>query len=304
MAYNRDNAVPAYLADNTVYQAWWAAIRAQLTAVGMVQTSDTGQLNPASHARPAATNYSGYEIWRFADSLQATLPIFLKLEPGVGTAQDRPAIRFTIGTGTDGAGTLTGQVGTTSVMVVAGSKTSGVTLPSFASHGEGYFHFITNFDINSSNFAVGLFVERPFDNGEPTAEGIFRFGYLTNSTAGGSVEWIPASGTVPAATLSNGTGFPNPFFNLGHGSVVSAIGTDFAVMLGTYPMGRHQRFTCVAVYDRAGDLTGDLVMLDGVSGAAVSMWGESWKYLALGDGLYNGIFGTFTSSVSLAMRAE
>lgn len=298
MAYNRDNAVQAYLADNTVYRQWWDAIRAQLTAVGLVQTSDTGQLTPGSHTRPSANNYSGYEIWRFADSLQGTLPIFMKIEPGVGGTQDRPAIRMSVGTGTNGSGTLTGQVGSTSVAVAGTSKSASDTLPSFMSHGEGYFHFITNVDVNNSSYTWGFLVERPFSNGAPTAEGILHYTYNpTTSTQRKQV--IPPTGSVPASVSNTVAWGMWPQMN-GAGQITSD-GTNFAAALGTYIAGNGQRFTCAAVYNRLGDLSADLVDLDGSSNPKVTMWGEAWTYLAIGDAAS----AVNTSSYdSLMIRAE
>lgn len=301
MAYNRNNAVKAYLSNDSDYRAWWDAIRAQLTAVGLVQTSDTGQLNPASHARPSTNSYSGYEVWRFADSLQGTLPIILKVEPGIGSAADRPAIRLTVCTSTNGAGTPSGQIGTAVVAFTAASKGSGDTLVSVASHGEGYLHFLTNIDVNSTSYAFGFVVERPFSNGAPTAEGILTL--TIAGTNGGRKQVIPPSGTVPTQRTSVGSAGMFPSLNSTQGHNTSN-GTNFAVMLGTYPAAAGQRFTCAGVYNCAGDLTGDLVDLDGSSNPKVTMWGQQWKYLAIGDALSAAGGLTTETGDSLAIRAE
>lgn len=301
MAYNRNNAVKAYLSNDSDYRAWWDAIRAQLPAVGLVQTADTGQLNPASHTRPSTNSYSGYEIWRWADTLQATLPVFMKIEPGVGSAQDRPAIRLTVCTSTNGAGTPTGQVSTAVIGVAGASKGSGDTLPSFVSHGEGYFHFLTNVDVNSSWFGWGFIVERPFSNGAPTAEAILSLSVGGNN--GGRKQVLPPTGTVPTQqTGVYGSGmFPALNGTQGHRT---SDGTNFAMMVGTYPAAAGQRFTCVAIYNCAGDLAGDLVDLDGSSNPKVTMWGQQWKYLAVGDALSAAGGLTQTGGDSLAIRAE
>lgn len=89
-----------------------------LAAVGLVQTADTGQANLATIAGTGAAHQSmGYEIWRFNDTLQATAPIFIKVEYGGGSvvatgSGDNFAVWITVGTGTNGAGTLTGKVST------------------------------------------------------------------------------------------------------------------------------------------------------------------------------------------------
>ena len=300
MAYNRDNAVKAYLSNDSDYRAWWDAIRAQLTAVGLVQTSDTGQLNPASHTRPSTNSYSGYEIWRFADSLQATLPIFMKIEPGVGATADRPAIRMTVGTSTNGAGTINGQAGTAVIGVRTNSKTAGDTLPSFMSHGEGYFHFFTNVDVNSANYAFGFIIERPFSNGAPTAEGILHYTYLGSSN---TRQVIPPSGTVPTQVAGSASAAVAMWPQMNGAGQITSDGTNFATALGTYMAGNGQRFTCAAVYNRSGDLSADLVMLDGSANPKVTMWGQSWAYLAIGDAI-NGSAVNGVGGDSLLIRAE
>lgn len=91
------------------FRAWGKGISDALTAIGIPKTADTGQVDWTAVTKPAAINTAqGYEIRRFDDALQATAPIFFKLEFGSGSATTNPAIWLTIGTATDGAGTLTG----------------------------------------------------------------------------------------------------------------------------------------------------------------------------------------------------
>lgn len=95
------------------FRAWGSYISARLAAVGLVQTSDTGQINWTTVTTPAGVStYSGYEIWRFNDALQATAPVFIKIEYGEGANVDGPAVRVRFSSGSDGAGNLTGNVST------------------------------------------------------------------------------------------------------------------------------------------------------------------------------------------------
>lgn len=110
--------------DNTSdanFRAWGSGISTALQAVGLVQTSDTGQINWTTVVRgstSAAENIAGYEMYGFNDSLQGTQPIFLKLEYGhvimttnSGTAVPYlPVIYITVGTATNGAGKITAVV--------------------------------------------------------------------------------------------------------------------------------------------------------------------------------------------------
>lgn len=78
---------------------------------GLVQTTDTGQMNFATvTVGGASSNTRGYTIYRFNDALQATSPIFIKVEWGVGATTGRMRALISMGTGSNGSGTLTGPV--------------------------------------------------------------------------------------------------------------------------------------------------------------------------------------------------
>ncbi|HIE1750411.1 TPA: hypothetical protein ACXJUT_001928 [Pseudomonas aeruginosa] len=135
-------------------QAIFQELHDALIAIGLTQTSDTGQLADFSGVTadaPGATgvNY-GYRVYQLNDSLQAVSPIFLRVEYRVrgGSSSgswDIPNFGLSIGTGTDGAGNLanasanylvpnyyaTSSAATPSAMGYTGN------LPSYAYHGEG-----------------------------------------------------------------------------------------------------------------------------------------------------------------------
>lgn len=90
------------------FRAWGSEFSAALAAVGMIQTADTGQINWATVVRGAANTYAGYEVWRFNDAMQATAPIFIRIAYGQGYSANDPRFSFQIGTGSNGAGVLTG----------------------------------------------------------------------------------------------------------------------------------------------------------------------------------------------------
>lgn len=93
------------------FRSWGSYIAARLAAVGLVQTADTGQINWTTVLTPPAANtYQGYEIWRFNDSLQATAPVYIKIEYGESTGVDSPSVRIQFGSGSNGTGGLTGNL--------------------------------------------------------------------------------------------------------------------------------------------------------------------------------------------------
>lgn len=93
------------------FRSWGLDISDSLTTVGIIKTADSGQINWSTVTRPLAINTAmGYEIRKFNDSLQATYPVFIKIEFGSGGGTANPGLWLTIGTGTDGAGTITGTL--------------------------------------------------------------------------------------------------------------------------------------------------------------------------------------------------
>lgn len=97
------------------FRTWGSYISARMAAVGLVKTSDTGQIDFTTVLAPVAiSTFMGYEIWRLADSLQASAPVYLKIEYGSSTGSaNNPAMRFQFGSGSNGSGTLTGNLSTT-----------------------------------------------------------------------------------------------------------------------------------------------------------------------------------------------
>lgn len=80
----------------------------------LAQTADTGQMTSgtlASATRPStntAIASNGYVIVKLDDTNVTAAPFFIKFEFGTGSASTVPAIWVTIGTGSNGSGTITG----------------------------------------------------------------------------------------------------------------------------------------------------------------------------------------------------
>src|SRR4051812_31701754 len=97
-------------ADDAQFRDCVQKIRDGITGLGWVRTADTGQIDPTTVVKPALTTVAGYDIFRLDDALQATAPFFLKIEYGIGSNTNNFAWWITIGTASNGAGTLTGNV--------------------------------------------------------------------------------------------------------------------------------------------------------------------------------------------------
>lgn len=119
---------------DATFRNWITVWHNAFSALGWVQTTDTGQLNLGTITKAVAVNtVQGYEIWRMNDSLQSTAPVFVKLEFGSGPSNTYLALWLTVGFSTDGAGninstnksTRTQHYGTTHNATLYGWKFSG-----------------------------------------------------------------------------------------------------------------------------------------------------------------------------------
>jgi hypothetical protein len=92
------------------FRAWVTFIHESMVAGGWVNTSDTGQLDIPTASKPVSSNEQvGYKIYRMSDALQATKPIYVKFAFGSNSA-NIPAVWQTIGSGSNGSGSITGTI--------------------------------------------------------------------------------------------------------------------------------------------------------------------------------------------------
>jgi hypothetical protein len=144
------------------FREWGSEINTALTTIGLVQTADTGQINWTTVTRAAASSDAGYEIWYMNDSLHSTKPIYIKLIYGSAGTTSRGRLKVEVGTGSDGAGNITGghvavQVSTTASI----DLTTDVTYPSYWSFTNGCFAFIHKVGRPSADFAyAGIIISR------------------------------------------------------------------------------------------------------------------------------------------------
>lgn len=92
---------------NTTAPGTWHGIAYALGLFGWVQTADTGQVDwDTISSVPGASSFV-YEVWQTNDSFTSQ-PIFLKIEYGSTSSSTVPNIAYTVGTGSDGSGNITG----------------------------------------------------------------------------------------------------------------------------------------------------------------------------------------------------
>jgi hypothetical protein len=179
---------------------------ALITTLGLTQTADTGQLAfPMTvTTRPAINTAAGYYILRFNDTLQATTPIFIKVEVGTGASAAVPALWITVGTGSNGSGTLTGA----STRIYCGNSSAVTsTVTNFVSRAcynpaQGVLWIDWKQAAAAANTDYFSFlIHRSVDNtGAPTATAVGFQGQSTTNAASGAngtpFQWYNAATTV------------------------------------------------------------------------------------------------------------
>lgn len=182
--------------DNTSdagFRNWAGKLHQAFLDVGLVQTSDTGQADFTTATRPTATG-SGeayvYKIYRFDDSMQATCPVFLRVEYGSYTGTTQQAVmRIGIGEGTDGAGALRGNTATPQQYVTASLSSSpgdpGQNIPFRICMVDGCFWFAfgmgwrTQAGGSATTYCRGFFFcgRSVADDGSPNADCLSAYWY-------------------------------------------------------------------------------------------------------------------------------
>lgn len=194
------------------FRAWINEIHNALIAYGWVQTADTGQINFATVTRPAGANtYQGYAVYRMNDALQSTCAVFMRIDFGTAGGVDSPGIKvqITIG-GTNGAGTLTGNV--SSIQTTAASNSGTATTANCRTSGTAS-RFCLSFwhnDLGAGTTGQGFLfiVERDRDTaGNETSLGVnFLVFYVTGTSSG---NW---QGRSQFLELAGGTGAVDTIF--------------------------------------------------------------------------------------------
>lgn len=192
-------SLPTNLADDATFRAWGSGIAAQLAACGLVQTSDSGQINWTTATRPPVNGSAGYEIYRFNDAQQAAWPVYFKLEYGSGNTLGGGRLGLTVGTGTNGAGVITGQAAP--LRFTYGSAALdpvGTTRSSYASGDGGRIVLLNQPDASQIARGTGFVIERARSGSGAVTQPIFVMMTATSGMTTWAATVIHPSGAVPA----------------------------------------------------------------------------------------------------------
>lgn len=210
MSYAATQSLVPSQGTDAEFRAWGSAVGIKLALMGLVQTSDTGQINWTTVVKPAGASASqGYEIWRFADSLQATDPVFIKLEYGSSSvASSIAGMWITVGTATNGAGTLTG---TTSTRYAVGLGTNDATTRLSVFSGDtDRFAFALFSGAQAGNLCLLISVEREVNSAGTRIAGgcLITIGSTNNGTASAPRQEYYDHGIAAFAEASLGFFYP------------------------------------------------------------------------------------------------
>lgn len=207
MAYTLITTTTPRSNSNAEFQAWGSQISAAIANTGIVKESDANvgtQINWSTVAAPNAAGQSrGYEIYRFSDSLQATAPIYFKIEYGSGTSNTIPALWLTWGNGANASGNITGNTTTRQQLV---STAGGTAKTSYYAGSNNWLIFVfCAGGTVQEQMMVGM--ERTLDTtGNVTSSGLAII--MSNTTTKFQVLWTAATGNVTAFESSFGLLMP------------------------------------------------------------------------------------------------
>jgi len=165
-------STPANSSD-ALFRAWGKGLSDAIAAVGFVRTADTGQIDWTTVAFPTAANtQQGYEVYRFNDALQTTVPLFFRVGYGSGLTNGSPSIWLTVGKGSNGTGSITSTLTPSTQTSWTGTGASSVV--SYASSGDGSLLVVGMFlgAANSSLSKVVLIERSRSSMGAATGTGV------------------------------------------------------------------------------------------------------------------------------------
>lgn len=176
----------------------WAKFISDVFALAWVNTADTGQIDFTTVAAPGAGNTSmGYKIYRMNDALQATKPVFAKIEFGSGGTATTPAYWITIGTGSDGAGNITGTILLARTQINGADGGATVQTNSYGSADTNRVAFAVH--LTTANAALILGIERSKDATGADTNLALIVAYISFSAGVKKSAYLPFTTTLPTA---------------------------------------------------------------------------------------------------------
>jgi hypothetical protein len=245
---------PIAHASDADFRGWGANLSAKLAAVGLVQTSDTGQINWSTVTRPAINVYAGYEIWRYPDS-----SIFMKWEFGTSNVSTGPQVRVSVATGVNGAGTLTGNISDARTIMRnnASPVSAGTDRRSVMCLSSGFFGFSGYLDAAATDTEQAFFaVARTTDaNGNVTGDGAAIYWRNSSSASGHALyQTMDFSTFAPRTAQTDGSYGFVPSTLIASTYIAGFLSYNYQAFInwGAYPVVRPTMAVCTIVRSEMG----------------------------------------------------
>jgi hypothetical protein len=260
-------SLPDNVANTAQLRAVYGAITAQILAAGLVQTSDSGQITTSTLTFDASTSY-GYQMFKFNDSLQSTVPFFIRVayNPGYDPGSNnysQTGLAISFGTATDGAGNLTGsQISDVFSWGAAQGSTTGLSLNSYFSGDTNRFCMAYNDGPNLFTSSVWGFERTKDLTGADTNEGLL-FAFCSTDQI--------AIGSLPATSAGGPFSTAQPYWPMAINRILptmangSYIGVAIPGYFNTYPLVPGLNFACYLGTDFTAYAQQTLPMYDGVN---------------------------------------
>lgn len=241
MAYKNFWATPIEHTSDATFRAHGLELSTAMTATGFFpKTADTGQIDWATVTRPGTSAVAGYEIRYLNDSLHGTAPIVAKIEWATGTNATTPVMFLTVGTGSNGSGTITG-IWKNRTQIGAGSGTPisyVINYPSYITAGPGYFGFVFKMGASATTANAGTIVIKRTTDDTQAINAIGATCHYT-STAGSTIN-TSMKNFVSGLNLDNAV-IPAPPFSLSN--TLTSAGSQFFPHVYAMPQVRRCHFT-------------------------------------------------------------
>lgn len=185
-----------------------------------VVTGDTGQTAVNTLVAPTLTDQKkGYRVYRMDDALQSTRPVFMRIDYGSAGGATIVGLWITIGSGSNGSGTITGAVITDER--VGGNTSSATNTNHYGSADKNRFTIAVGVaTTNIGHFLMSL--ERTKDaNGNDTTDGLY-FANTRPADGGSTRGWRVLNLTGVGGQPPDETGFS---YVLSHNNPTSFNGT-------------------------------------------------------------------------------
>jgi hypothetical protein len=221
-----------------------------VNASGVNETHSGSGTTTALASPPGTSTLTAYELWASADALSSTLPIIVKFEYGTSSTTAAVQFAFSAGTGSNGSGTLTGNVSTRYVTASNVAGTAGLGLTSLFAGDTSRFAILMFLNAGSTSNGFFCAIERSHDSSGADTDSYFNFVHMQNST--GAHNWIQQIVQKPilGGTLTAETNIVTALTTLSSG----VVGTNIA--LGPmFPVIGKLDNPCMAVaFSKTGDI--------------------------------------------------